>query len=80
MIYLNFFFSDYFFSPNKMMFPRRKFFLILLVGSLTSFLWVCYVVKNERETAVSRRRVMETTSVETNLSKGTGKSNLLPLG
>jgi len=40
-----------------MMFLRRRPFL-LLFGTLASFLLICYFV-NERETEVSRRRVME---------------------
>ena len=55
------------------MFLRRKLFL-LLFGSLTSFLLVCYFVNNERETAGTRRRVMEI-PLETIQSKEKGKSS-----
>ena len=59
-----------------MMLLRRKLFL-LLFGSLASFVLVCYFV-NQRETAVSRKRVVEKT-LETIQSKEKGKSNLISL-
>ena len=67
-----FFISDHLLYINKMIFLRRKLFL-LLFGSLASFVLVCYFVY-ERETAVSGRRVVEM-PLDTIQSKDKGKSN-----